>query len=107
VLEPTIYEEVVLLSVEGWHQLRNLYSKTGTIEGAGMADDYSMTDELRRPCGICGKGRLRHVGKVHACFGGYGTYWSPDGERDERVWPRAPHEELAAPDPTPASKEGA
>ena len=48
----------------------------------------TIDERLRLPCGICGKGRNQHVGSVHGCPGGYGTYWNPDGERDERVWPR-------------------
>ena len=63
------------------------------------AQEMTLDERLRLPCGICGKGRRVHVGSVHGCPGGYGTYWNPDGERDFRVWP-----ERGA-DPAPA--EGA
>jgi len=41
-------------------------------------------------CGICGKHRNTHVGRVKGCFGGYGTTFNPNGKRDERVWPVPP-----------------
>lgn len=55
----------------------------------------TVDERLRLPCGICGKPRNQHVGSVRACFGGYGTYWHPDGPRDERVWPKTTEEHNA------------
>ncbi len=45
----------------------------------------TIDERLRLPCGICGQPRRTHVGSVHACFGGYGTYWHPGGEPDPRL----------------------
>jgi hypothetical protein len=55
----------------------------------------TIDERLRLPCGICGQSRNQHTGSVHGCPGGYGSYWNPDGERDERVWPRPKVDERA------------
>lgn len=49
--------------------------------------EMTIDERLRLPCGICGKQRSQHIGRVFACPQGYGTSWSPEGKRDERVWP--------------------
>lgn len=53
----------------------------------------NLDERLRLPCGICGQRRSTHMGSVHGCPGGYGTYWNPEGERDHRVWPLSTEEQ--------------
>jgi hypothetical protein len=61
----------------------------------------TVDERLSLLCGICGQSRARHVGSVHACFRGYGTYWNPDGEPDPRIHPDA----KTAHEPQPGEKE--
>jgi hypothetical protein len=60
-----------------------------TLAEMPPAEEPKMTidERLRLPCGICGRSRREHVGKVFGCPQGYGTSWNPEGKRDERVWP--------------------
>ncbi len=55
-------------------------------------EKLTLDEYLRLPCGICGQSRRAHVGSVHACFGGYGTYWHPGGEPDPRLIKPKPDE---------------
>ena len=49
-----------------------------------------MDEYLRLPCRYCGRGRIAHVGRALACFGGYGTLWHPKEEiTDEAEGPPA------------------
>lgn len=61
----------------------------------------TIDEQLRLPCGVCGKKRDEHVGKVFGCPRGYGTSWNPEGKRDERVWPSGGIESFSEGDEPP------
>ncbi len=79
--------------------------KGGLSMSENRQDGCTLDERLRLPCGICGQGRNRHVGSVHGCFGGYGTYWNPDGEPDPRLIKAPNLDEAPATQPVPLSPE--
>jgi hypothetical protein len=45
----------------------------------------NLDERLSLPCGICGRHRREHIGRVFGCPRGYGTSWNPEGNPDPRL----------------------